>query len=86
MFSGASVAGGMHLFDKLYGSLSVNGIYAMFAKDETQKFDLALSPQLNYVLNTKNKKILINAGVLFPMMGVVKKDVIPTFSLTYLLN
>ncbi|MGY8988089.1 MAG: glycoside hydrolase family 73 protein [Flavobacteriales bacterium] len=86
IFSGASVGGGMHLFDKLYGSVSVTGIYAMFAKDETQRFDLALSPQLNYVLHTKNKKILINAGVLFPLMGVVKKDMIPTFSLTYLLN
>lgn len=86
VFSGASVSGGIHLFDKLYGSLSVNGIYAMFAKDETQMYDVALSPQLNYMLNTKKKKILINAGVLFPLMGVVKKDVIPTFSLTYLID
>ena len=86
VFSGASVGGGMHLFDKLYGSVSANGIYAMFAKDETQRLDFAISPQLNYLLDTKKKKILINTGVLFPLMGVIKKDVIPTFSLIYFLN
>jgi hypothetical protein len=70
----------------MYGSLSVNGIYAMYVKDETQRFDFAISPQLNYMLDTKNKKILISAGVLFPLKGVVEKKVIPTFSLSYLLN
>jgi hypothetical protein len=58
----------------------------MFAKDETQRLDFAISPQLNYLLDTKKKKILINTGVLFPLMGVIKKDVIPTFSLIYFLN
>jgi len=86
LFSGFSVGGGKHLYDKVYGSLSVNGIYAMFVKDETQRFDFAISPQLSYMLDTKNKKILINAGVLFPIMGVIEKDVIPTFSLTYLID
>ena len=86
IFSGVSVGGGKHLYDKVYGSLSVYGIYAMFVKDETQRFDFAISPQLSYMLDTKNKKILINAGVLFPIMGVIEKDVIPTFSLTYLID
>jgi len=86
VFSGVAVGGGLHLFDKMYGSLSVNGIYAMYAKDKTQRFDFAVSPQLNYMLDTKNKKILISAGVLFPLKGVIKKKVIPTFSLSYLLN
>ena len=86
LFSGFSVGGGKHLYDKVYGSLSVYGIYSMFVKDETQRFDLAISPQLSYMLDTKNKKILINAGVLFPIMGVIEKDLIPTFSLTYLID
>jgi hypothetical protein len=86
VFSGVAIGGGLHLFDKMYGSLSVNGIYAMYAKDETQRFDVAVSPQLNYVLDTKNKKVLISAGVLFPLKDVIKKKIIPTFSLTYLLD
>jgi hypothetical protein len=86
VFSGVAAGGGFHLFDKMYGSLSVNGIYSMFAKDEAQRFDFALSPQLNYVLDTKNKKILISAGVLFPFKDIIKKKIIPTFSLTYLLD
>jgi hypothetical protein len=85
IFSGVAVRGGLHLFDKMYGSLSVNGIYSMFAKDETQRFDFAVSPQLNYVLDTKNKRILISAGVLFPFKDIIKKKMIPTVSLTYLL-
>jgi len=86
VFSGVAVGGGLHLFDKMYGSLSVNGIYAMYVKDKTQRFDFAVSPQLNYMLDTKNKKILISAGVFFPLKGVIEKKVIPTFSLSYLLN
>ena len=86
VFSGVAVRGGLHLFDKMYGSLSVNGIYSMFAKDETQRFDFAVSPQLNYVLDTKNKTILISAGVLFPFKDIIKEKMIPTFNLTYLLN
>jgi len=86
VFSGVAIGGGLHLFDKMYGSVSVNGIYAMFVKDETQRFDVAVSPQLNYVLDTKNKKVLISAGVLFPLKDVIKKKIIPTFSLTYLLD
>jgi hypothetical protein len=85
IFSGVTVRGGLHLFDKMYGSLSVNGIYSMFAKDETQRFDFAVSPQLNYVLDTKNKTILISVGVLFPFKDIIKKKMIPTVSLTYLL-
>ena len=84
VFSGVAVGGGLHLFNKMYGSLSVNGIYAMYAKDETQRFDFAVSPQLNYILDTKNKKILISAGVLFPFKDIIKKKMIPTISLTYL--
>jgi len=86
IFSGVAVGGGFHLFDKMYGSLSVNGIYSMFAKDEAQRFDFALSPQLNYVLDTKNKKILISAGVLFPFNDIIKKKMMPAFNLTYLLD
>jgi len=85
IFSGVAVGGGVHLFDKMYGSLSVNGIYSLFAKDETQRFDFAVTPQLNYVLDAKNKKILISAGVLFPFKDIIKKKMIPTVSLTYLL-
>ena len=59
VFSGAAVGGGLHLFNKMHGSLSVNGIYAMYVKDESQRFDFAISPQLNYMLDTKTKKILL---------------------------
>jgi len=86
VFSGAAVGGGLHLFNKMYGSLSVNGIYAMYVKDESQRFDFAISPQLNYMLDTKTKKILVSAGVLFPLKDVIEKKVIPTCSLSYLLN
>jgi len=86
IFSGVAVGGGLHLFDKMYGSLSVNGIYSMFSKDETQRFDFAVSPQLNYVFDTKKKKILISAGVLFPFKDIIKKKMVPAFSLTYLLD
>jgi hypothetical protein len=86
IFSGVAVGGGLHLFNKMYGSLSVNGIYAMYAKDESQRFDFAISPQLNYLLDTKNKKILISAGVLVPLKDVIKQKMIPTISLTYLLD
>jgi len=86
VFSGVAVGGGIHLFNKMYGSLSVNGIYAMYVKDETLRFDFAVSPQLNYMLDTKNKKILISAGMLFPLNGVIEQNMIPTFSLSYLLN
>ena len=86
VFSGVSVRGGLHLFDKMYGSLSINGIYSMFAKYDAQRFDFAVSPELNYVLDTKNKKIIISTGVLFPFKDIIKKKMIPTFSLTYLLN
>ena len=86
VFSGVAVGGGLHLFNKMYGSLSLNGIYDMYVKDETQRFDFAISPQLNYMLDTKNKKILISVGVLFPLKGVIENKVIPTFSLSYLLN
>jgi hypothetical protein len=86
VFSGVAVGGGLHLFNKMYGSLSVNGIYAMYAKDESQRFDFAISPQLNYLLDTKNKKILISAGVLVPLKDVIKQKMIPTISLTYLLD
>lgn len=86
IFSGVAVGGGMHLFDKMYGSLSVNGIYSMFAKDENQRFDFAISPMINYLLDKKKKKIFISAGVLFPFKDIIKKKIIPTFSLTYLLD
>ena len=44
------------------------------------------SGKLGNYLKTKKKKILINAGVLFPLKGVIKKKMIPTFSLTYLIK
>jgi len=86
VFSGVAVGGGINLFDKAYGRLSLNGIYSMFAKDETQRFDFAVSPQLSYLLDTKNKRILISAGVLFPFKDIIDKKMIPNFSLTYLIN
>ena len=85
IFSGVAVGGGFHLFDKMYSSLSINGIYSLFSKDENQRLDFAVSPQLNYLLDTRNKKILISAGVLFPFKDIIKKKIFPTFSLTYLL-
>ena len=86
VFSGVAVGGGIHLFNKRYVSLSLNGIYAMYEKNEILRFDFALTPQLNYMLDVRNKKILISAGILFPFNGEIELNLIPTFSLSYLLN
>ena len=59
VFSGVSVGGGKHLFDELYASMSVNGIYHGYTTDNTHKLDIGINPKLTYVLDKKNKRIFI---------------------------
>jgi len=86
VFSGVSVGGGKYLFDELYAAMSVNGIYHSFTEDKTQKLILGINPKLTYVLDKKNKRILINAGFLYTFEEIKNKKMIPTLSLTYLIK
>jgi hypothetical protein len=86
IFSGISVGGGMHMYKNIYGTLTLNGIYHSFTEDKTQQLDFAISPQLNYLLDTKNRKILINTGVLCAYNKISERNIIPTISVSYLFN
>jgi hypothetical protein len=86
VFSGVSVGGGKHLFDKFYAAMSVNGIYHAYTTDNTQKLDIGINPELVYVLDKKNKIILINAGFLYTFEEIKNKKMIPTLSLSYLIK
>jgi hypothetical protein len=86
VFSGVSVGGGKHLFDELYASMSVNGIYHSFTEDKTQKLTLGISPEIVYVLEKKNKRILINTGFMYTFEEIKNKNMIATFSLSYLIK
>ena len=86
VFSGVSVGGGKRLFDELYAAMSVNGIYHGYTTDNIHKLDIGINPKLTYVLNKKNKRILINAGFLYTFKEIKNKKIIPTLSLTYLIK
>lgn len=86
VFSSASVGVGIHLWDDLYTKLSVNGIYHGFAGDNIHKLNFGVHPQLNYLLDTKSKKILINVGVIYSFEKIKEYSFIPSFSLTYLID
>lgn len=86
VFSGVSVGGGVYLYKNIYGTLTLNGIYHFFNEDKTQQLDFAISPQLNYLFDTKNKKILINTGVLCTYHKISERNIIPTVSVSYLFN
>ena len=86
VFSGASVGGGKHLFNKLYAVMSVNGIYHSFTEDKTQKLILGINPEIVYVLDKKNKRILINTGFMYTFEEIKNKNMIATFSLSYLIK
>ena len=51
---------GKHLFDDFYVSMSVNGIYHAYTNNKTQELDFGINPELVYVLDKENKRILIN--------------------------
>jgi len=86
VFSGVSVGGGKHLFDELYAAMSVNGIYHGYTTDNTHKLDIGINPKLAYVLDKKNKIILINAGFLYTFEEIKNKKMIATLSLSYLIK
>jgi hypothetical protein len=86
VFSGVSVGGGKHLFDELYASMSVNGIYHGYTTDNTHKLDIGINPKLTYILDKKNKRILINSGFLYTFEKISNKKMIATLSLTYLIK
>ena len=86
VFSGVSVGGGKHLFGKFYAAMSVNGIYHGYTNNEKHKLDIGINPKLTYVLDKKNKIILINTGVLYAFEEIKNKNMIVTLSLTYLIK
>lgn len=86
VFSGVSVGGGKHLFDKFYAAMSVNGIYHGYTNNDIHKLDVGINPKLTYVLHKKNKRILINAGFIYTLEEIKNKNIRATFSLTYLIK
>ncbi|MBT6809188.1 MAG: hypothetical protein HOA52_06840, partial [Flavobacteriales bacterium] len=46
--------------------------------------DFALSPQISY--HIKDKNLLINAGVLCAYNKISDRNIIPTISVSYLIN
>ena len=86
VFSGASVGGGKHLFNRFYAAMSVNGIYHAYTVDNTQELDVGINPELVYVLDKKNKRILINTGFMYTFEEIKNKNMIATFSLSYLIK
>ena len=86
VFSGVSVGGGKHLFDKFYAAMSVNGIYHGYTTNDKHKLDFGINPKLVYVLDKKDKRILINAGFLYTFEEIENKKMRPTFSLSYLIK
>ena len=86
IFSDVSLGVGIHLWDDLYTKLSVNGIFHGFSEDNIHKLNFGVHPQLNYLLDTKSKRILINAGVIFSIEKIKDYSFIPSFSLTYLID
>ena len=48
--------------DDLFTKLSVNGMYHGYSEDNIHKFNYGFHPQLNYFLDTENKKMFINLG------------------------
>ncbi len=86
VFGSTSVGVGIHLCGDLYTKLSVHGIYHGFAGDNIHKLNFGVHPQLNYLIDTKSKKILINAGVIYSFEKIKEYSFIPSFSLTYLID
>ena len=61
-FSSMSTGIGVHLWGDFFTKLSVFGIYHGFSKDNIHKFNYGVHPHINYVLDTENKKIILNVG------------------------
>ena len=70
----------------MYAAVSVNGIYHTYTDGNTHKFDIGLNPEIVYVLDKKNKKVSINAGLLYTFEEIKNRNMIPTFSLSYLIK
>ena len=86
VFSGVSLGGGKRVFDRMYAAVSVSGIYHTYTDGNTHKFDIGLNPEIVYVLDKKNKKVFINAGFLYTFEEIKNRNMIPTFSLSYLIK
>ena len=86
VFSEFSFGVGKHLFDDFYVSMSANGIYHAYTNNKTQELDFGINPELVYVLDKENKRILINAGFLYTFEEIKNKNMRPTFSLIYLIK
>ena len=86
VFSSMSLGVGVHLGNDLFTKLSVNGIYHGFSEDNIHKFNYGIQPHINYILDTENKKILINLGVLYSFEKIKDYNFIPSISLSYLID
>ena len=86
VFSGVSFGVGKHLFHDFYVSMSVNGIYHAYTNNKTQELDLGINPEIVYVFDKKNKRILINAGFMYAFEDIRDKNIIATLSVSYLMK
>lgn len=86
VFSSMSTGIGVHMRNNLFSKLSVTGIYHGFSKDNIHKFNYGIQPHINYILETENKKILINLGILYSFEKIIDYNFIPCISLSYLID
>ena len=86
VFSSISAGIGVNMRNNLFTKLSFTGIYHGFSKDNIHKFNYGIHPNINYILDTENKKILINVGVLYSFEKIKDYNFIPSISLNYLID
>ena len=86
VFSSMSVGLGIHLGNDFFTKLSVTGIYHGFSDDNIYKFNYGFHPHINYFLDTENKKIILNVGVLYSFEKIKEYNFIPSISLSYLID
>lgn len=86
VYSSSSIGVEKRLFDNLYGGVSIAGIYHGYTEDSSHNLSLGVNPKISYILVKNNKRILINAGFLYVFEEIRNKKMVPTLSLTYLIN
>lgn len=86
VFSSMSAGIGVNMRNNFFTKLSVTGIYHGFSKDNINKFNYGIHPNINYILDTENKKILINLGVLYSFEKIKDNNFIPSISLNYMID
>ncbi len=86
VFSGFSFGAGKHLFDKFYAAMSINGIYHGYNSDRIYELDFGVNPEIVYLSQKKDKRMLINTGFLYTFESIKDRRMILTFNVTYLIN